>query len=126
MRLRFFSFHLDALGFAASFLCALHCMLLPVSLSVFPFLSNEILHEPLVEWFFLGGSMILALFSLVGSFRKHRRWLVLLLMAAGFVLITLGLLLNDFQLQEVFLLCSGGLMVAAGHYANWRFSHQHQ
>lgn len=125
MRVRFISLHLDSFGFFASFLCALHCALLPVLLVLLPFASRQLLMGHAVELLLLGLSFMMACVSLVQSYHKHRRRQVLILMFGGFVLVILGLTLMHTQAMEVVLTSTGGLIVALGHYLSWRYTHKH-
>ena len=125
MRARFISLHLDLFGFFASFFCALHCALLPVLLVLLPFASHQLLLKPAVELLLVGLSMLMAGVSLLQSYHKHRRRQVLFFIFGGFMLVILGLTLVPTQGLEVVFTCTGGLMVALGHYLSWRYTHKH-
>ena len=125
MRARFISLHLDAVGFFASILCALHCALLPLLLLLMPMAPLEVLHKPFAELLVVGVSFLIAAVSLGFSFPKHRRNHVPLIMLLGFLTILAAHFTATSEIMELVLTSSGGVLVALGHYANWRYSHQH-
>lgn len=113
---------LDGAGMTASMLCAVHCALLPLVITLLPLWGLEFLAEEWVELFMIGLALIIGVASLGTSFKKHhRRKMPLLLLAAGFGLILLGHFLGSEALEPV-LLPLGGVTIAAAHYVNWRFS----
>ena len=59
------------LGIALSFLCAIHCILMPILLIIFPFLGESMLHDPVLEWVLLFSLIFLGFFSLDHYKRKH-------------------------------------------------------
>ena len=64
---------LDRAGAAASFLCALHCAVMPFVITALPLLGLGFLASEPVEWALLGCSGILGALSLCVGFREHRR-----------------------------------------------------
>lgn len=119
MKNKFFSFHLDFLGFSASVLCAVHCMAIPVVMAVGAFSGLAWISNPWMEAGFIGLSFGIASWSLLQSyFQHHRQYLPLRIVAVGFAL----LLLSRFtgQAWEPFLAALGGIAVAGAHWANWR------
>ena len=96
----------DRLGAMASFLCAIHCALLPFVLTLLPLL----------------GLCMLALTSLIGGYRRHRRPLPLSLALPGLTLLVSGVTFAvdiSIVLHSVMVTC-GGLMVASAHFVNLR------
>jgi len=75
----------DRVGATASFLCAIHCALLPFVLALLPFLGLEFLADHRFERDFVFFACTLALFALVGGYRRHQRPLPLMLASAHFV-----------------------------------------
>ncbi|WP_224999545.1 MerC domain-containing protein [Cesiribacter sp. SM1] len=124
MRARFVSLHLDAFGFFASLLCAVHCALLPLLLVFLPLAQRTYLHSSLAEGILLLGSFAIAAISLRLSYLKHRRKRVLITMLSGFCLISAGIMLAPSMLAELLMTSSGGGFVAIGHYLNWRYTHK--
>jgi len=71
----------DRIGATASFLCAIHCALLPFVLALLPFLGLEFLADHRFERGFVLFACALALVALVRGFRRHQQPLPLLLAA---------------------------------------------
>ncbi|PSR12406.1 MAG: hypothetical protein DA408_07655 [Bacteroidetes bacterium] len=109
--------YLDLFGFSASFLCAIHCMLMPLMLSfglagVLPWL-----HSPFLEWGLILSTLVMASWSLAGSVSRHRQLNPMLLAAAGFgIILTVHLFESTL---EHYLAAVGGALIAYAHYRNW-------
>lgn len=122
MKLYKLSGRLDGAGMVASVLCAIHCALLPLAITLLPLWGLEFLAEEGVELFMIGLACIIGITSLGVSFKKHhRRKMPLVLLSAGFGLILVGHSLGSEGLEPV-LIPLGGFTIAAAHYVNWRFS----
>jgi len=118
----------DRLGAMASFLCAIHCATLPFVLALLPLLGLEFLADHRFERGFVMFACALAMFSLVGGFRRHRRPLSLMLALPGLALLLLGVTLAEnysVVLHSVMVTC-GGLLVAAAHFVNLRTDRLHR
>jgi len=112
----------DRIGAAASFLCAIHCALLPFVLTLLPFIGLEFLADHRFERGFVLFACVLALFALVRGFRRHQSSLPLLLAAPGLALLLLGVTFAETHsiiLHSVMVTC-GGLLLAAAHFLNLR------
>lgn len=114
--------NLDHLGMTASVLCAIHCALVPVFLSILPLLGLEFLANPWVEIAMILVSVALAIFSLLTSYRsKHRRLLPFMILGTGFTFIFAGHFYAAAYLESV-LVPVGGFIVASAHLVNWRLN----
>lgn len=112
----------DRLGAMASFLCAIHCALLPFVLTLLPLLGLGFLAEHGFERGFVLFACMLALTSLIGGYRRHRRPLPLSLALPGLTLLVSGVTFAvdiSIVLHSVMVTC-GGLMVASAHFVNLR------
>jgi hypothetical protein len=116
----FFSLHLDAFGFLASMICAVHCMAVPLLLMISTWGGLQVLNNPSIELTVISISAMLALFLLLPAyFRHHKSPKAILLVAAGFVLIGAGRLGAQHAI-EIILTSVGALLVAIAHYVNWK------
>lgn len=116
----FFTLHIDAFGFTASVLCAIHCMAVPVLLTVSTWGWLEILNDPSIEMTVVVTSALLAIISIVPSyFRHHRSLKAIVLVASGFALIAVGRLQTD-RIAEILFTSIGAAVVGSAHYLNWR------
>lgn len=115
----------DRLGAVASFLCAVHCALLPFVIALLPLLGLEFLADHAFERGFVLFAATLATTTLVTGHRKHRRRLPLMLAVPGLLLLVLGVTVVDLDTQttlhSVMVTC-GGLLVASAHMVNLRLT----
>lgn len=113
---------LDGAGMMASVLCAIHCALLPLVITLLPLWGLDFLGEEWLELGMIALALMLGSFSLgLSFFKHHRRSAPLYLLAGGFALIVGGHFLGQESLEPV-LIPLGGFTIAAAHYVNWRFS----
>ncbi len=117
----------DRFGATASFLCALHCAVLPLLVAILPMLGLEFLADHRFEQGFVIFAVALALTTLLIGFRRHRRRAALLLLLPGVGLLLVGMLItfdHDTQWHAVFV-SLGGTLLACAHWVNLRLSHPH-
>lgn len=121
---RFSSFNLDAIGFSASTLCAIHCALTPLLLTALPLVGIKFLAHPAIESTMIVLSLFIGMASLLQNYRKHHRKITaLLILIAGFALIFAG----HFALPESYAEAAtplGAGAVAISHLVNWRLCKQ--
>ncbi len=124
MKNKFVSFNLDFLGFSASFLCAIHCAVLPILLTFSAMAGLEFLEDPIVEYGMIGLSAVFASLSLISSYKKtHRNNLPLLIVAFGFSFIAMSHV-KDSEVFEAVFMTIGGFSIATAHIINWRLCKQ--
>lgn len=115
---RFFSLHTDFIGFLASFLCAIHCLALPAVLSVGALGGLAWLHHPLLEWGLIVFAVVVASWSLLGTwFRYGGTVHPLVLAGIGFSVLAASRFAHGDA--EHYLTAIGGLLIAGAHYLNW-------
>lgn len=119
---RFLSWHIDFLGFSVSFLCAIHCLLIPVFLTVGVLQSDSIFSHKLVEYIVVPASLLIAAWALYRAFQKHRNATPLILAFTGFITIMVSYLLNQGYFH--YLVGLGGLCIAIAHFYNWKLLHK--
>ena len=114
----------DRVGATASFLCAIHCALLPFVLAALPLLGLEFLADHRFERGFVMFACALALIALIRGFRRHQHPLPLLLAIPGLALMLLGVTWGDgvAPILHSALVTSGGLLLASAHFVNLRRS----
>ena len=136
---------LDKLGATASFLCAIHCAIMPMLIALMPLMALSILASEAAEWVLFGLSAILATGSICWGYKKHKSRVTLAVLACGLALLSAGRILHQhhsnlapqaalaktisnvktheephtFDLYTAFLV-SGGLIVAASHVVNYQ------
>lgn len=114
--------YLDLLGFSASFLCAVHCLVMPLVLSMGLLGGMSWLESAWVEWSFILSTLVLGSWSLVGSLPKHRNMTPILIAGVGFVLIVVLHHAFENTIGHYFS-ALGGVLIAYAHYLNWRLLH---
>ncbi|NND32203.1 MAG: MerC domain-containing protein [Saprospiraceae bacterium] len=117
---RFLGIHLDFLGFIASFLCAIHCAILPLVFSISIFGGLTWIGDPVIELSFLLASFGIATLTLVNGYRKQTiDKLALALFTLGFALLIVSRILPHAHGIELVFAVLGGLIVASAHVYHW-------
>ncbi len=125
MKNSFVALHMDFVGFCSSALCAVHCALTPVLISLIPLSGLQFLSNPMIEYSLIITSIIIASWALFrGYSSQHKDPLPLVVVGYGFLLITLGRFAQA-EWQEIFFSSVGAISVAAAHLVNWIRIKQH-
>lgn len=117
----------DRFGATASFLCAVHCALLPLVIAVLPALGLGFLADHRFERIFIGFASALALTTLVIGFRRHQQFRAFWFLVPGICLLVAGIVV-DFDHASFLhagLVAFGGTLVALAHLTNLRLAHRH-
>jgi hypothetical protein len=113
-------FDADVLGASASFLCAIHCALVPLIITFGLLGGASFLANPLYDVLFIGASMILAFIALVNGYKNHhQRWYPIITAFIGFGLIFLGHLVFHNLVGDAMSVL-GGISIAVAHLLNYR------
>lgn len=114
----------DAVAIALSSLCLLHCLLLPLLLLMLPALAIALHDGPVwahwIHWGLLATALPVSGFALWQGLARHGRFLPLGLAVVGFSVMFLGAMAHHAAIISPALIVSGGLVVAFGHWHNWR------
>ena len=118
---RFFSrLSWDVVGFSASFLCAVHCALLPMLVLFSSYGGDALTHNHTIENAILFFSTVLGTISIIPSFRKHhQKVLPVITFFAGIFVIILSRFQDVLFIETVMTTC-GAITVALSHLINWR------
>jgi hypothetical protein len=117
---------LDTTGVVVSWLCVVHCIVLPFAVALLPLAGLSFLLDESIELMIIAVSVAVAALGLLpGYFRQHGRLRAVILFAAGISLLGLGRAAfeDDLALEVVFLLCGAGLITTA-HLINRRLCRQ--
>jgi len=117
----------DRFGATASFLCAVHCALLPLVIAALPAIGLGFLANHRFERGFIAFASVLALTTLVVGFRRHRQFRAFWFLVPGITLLTAGIIV-DFEHNSTLhaiLVSLGGTLVAISHLTNLRLAHGH-
>ena len=115
----------DRVGFAASFLCALHCALLPVVLALLPAFGLGLGGWVDIDQAFVVFATLLAATTLTLGWRRHRFFRAWALLAPGLAAIWAGAFtpLHDHGILHAVVMTVGGLLLAGAHLLNLRLTH---
>lgn len=111
---------LDSLGIALSGMCAVHCVLSIVLVSVLG-LGGEVLLNPAIHRVGLALAVLVGMVTLGIGVKRHGRMSVLAIGFAGVALMAVGLFVNH-GAQEAAITISGVALVAFAHIRNLRHS----
>ncbi len=97
------------LGSWMSLVCSIHCMLTPIITTALPFAGARFLADERLEAFFLGGSILLALYLMIKDYRQHHNAQPLIILGGAIVLYASAHVLADSNLGHAILSVLGGL-----------------
>jgi len=114
----------DRLAAGLSSLCLLHCVALPIVLGLLPAIASgplEALHGPdWAHWALIVLAVPFSLAALRKGMMRHANPVPAIAALAGFGLVAMGALLHGAGAMEQLATVSGGLVIAAAHWRNWR------
>ena len=119
---------MDKFGTTSSLVCALHCALLPVIISLLPALGVTALAWSGFEWIFVSFATSLGIFSLWLGYRRHRVYRALLFLVPGLLLVWVGVLVPGIHgkvITHAVVMSVGGTLIAVAHLINMRLNHGH-
>lgn len=122
---------LDRYGMALSIVCAVHCALLPIGMSLLAASGLSWLAGPRFEWSIIAGAFVLGSWRLVKSFARHRNPQALILFGIGLAFFAAAKSSwFHFPYQEAWFMVGGGTSIALAHFRNLRLcscchSHAH-
>ncbi len=117
----------DVFGILTAAVCLVHCLALPVLLSLLPSMAfieagHDVTHYLLITWV-----VLFCLFSIIPGYRKHGQKTVLLLMFVGLIMVLTATFHQFLGLDtscEIPLITMGNFLVMAAHMFNRRL-HRH-
>lgn len=118
---QFIGAHIDFFGFLNSFLCAIHCAIFPLLISLGLLESLFWIEHFWLEMTFLFLSIFFASLSLIKSYKAHKRPEALLMVLLGLSCLFVGLNLAHGILQTT-LMTLGGVVIASAHIVNFFFN----
>jgi hypothetical protein len=120
---------MDKCAIMLSFLCVIHCLVLPLLLVVLPSLGVWQLDNEAFHTWLLIAVIPVSLYALTAGVKKHRQYRFLLIGATGIMLLIFAALLGHDLIGESgekILTLLGATLVAIAHWANFgRCKHNH-
>lgn len=117
---------LDAFGAAASFLCALHCLLIPLLVAALPLAGLHVLENHAFDRAFVVIAVVFGGAVIGSGYCVHRWRAVLALYVASTALLVAGAFVLVDQPWHGIVLATGGFLLAAAHVTNRRGVHAHR
>lgn len=115
----------DRAAMAASLLCLVHCLAVPVLIALLPSLLAGVYVPEQIHIAILLFAAPSAAFALTSGWRRHHRWLPPVLGAIGIFCIALGAIPLADAPAELPVTVSGSLLLIAAHLRNWQLRHRH-
>lgn len=111
---------LDKTGAAISWLCAAHCLAMPLLFSFLPLLGISFLMDEGVEYIIIGISVVIALISLLPAyFRQHHKLRTLFLFVSGICFVIFAdILFEENLLWKLLFVLTGAVLITASHFIN--------
>ena len=124
MQIQFVS---DRVAIGLSFMCILHCLLLPALLVLTPsavlaFMGDESIHKLL-----LLAIVPVGIYALLLGYKAHKQWYVMAVVSVGLVLlVSTGIVEHEVlgERGEVLLTLAGSFFIVLGHIQNVRLRKQ--
>ena len=107
----------DNTGACLSFACAIHCMAMPLLVTILPLIGLSFLASEPAELAIIGGAVVLALGSIVWGVRHHRSWRAFLVLVVALAFIATAHIMAE-GIYEVVLHSTGGILLASAHLVN--------
>lgn len=106
----------DITGVCLSFMCMIHCLLLPLLAFILPVIGfSFLLHETTENIIFIG-AILLAIGSISWGLLEHKKWQILiLLIGAIFLFFTSSLITSSY---EIYFHIGIGLLLTISHLIN--------
>lgn len=115
----FRSFNLDTAGFFTSLLCALHCSIMPVVVSLGIIHSSHWLHNGLFDMCIILIGILVAIAAFTKEYRKHKSYLPFTIAAIGFFILIFSMMNHDDPNHFMWSIF-GGMTLAIAHVLNWK------
>jgi len=113
---------LDNIGMTASVLCAIHCAVVPLIITSLPLLGLGFLSNPWFEWGMITFALIIGVCAIgITYIRRRHSLLPMFLLIGGFMIIIAGHMFIT-SWHEAIIVPIGGLLIAAAHFANYKYS----
>ena len=113
----------DKLSITLSTVCAIHCLLVPLLVSLAPSLAVLNLEDEKFHFWMIIGVIPSSIYALTLGCKKHERYQLLLLGLVGLFLLVMALIVEDIGITvvgEQSLTLAGATLLAVGHWFNFR------
>ena len=113
----------DATAITLSFLCAIHCLVLPLVLALLPSMTSSLTDEHFHRWMVVAVIPVSS-FSLVMGWKRHKRYFAIVTGSAGLLLLIFTGYFGEEGLSALWeksLTFLAAVVIAIAHLCNFRF-----
>jgi hypothetical protein len=112
----------DFVGFWVSFVCGIHCVIMPFALGLTPFTNFGLMLNEYFELIVIISSVMIASYAVFSGYNKHKSFQPIVLMVLGFLIIFSTKLIIEDQF-EMIMMPIGALFIALAHLRNHKLIH---
>jgi hypothetical protein len=114
---------LDRVGAIVSWICAVHCLIVPILVASLPLVGLSFLASETTEYFLIGLSVMIGAVSLLPAYyKRHRKIRTLLFFIAGITLvISADIVFEENLVGKIVTIAAGAFCITAAHFINRRF-----
>lgn len=116
-----YKLNLDFAGVLASFICAIHCIAVPLILSLGVVNSGHWVHNHTFDIVVIVIGVIIASLSLLSDYKKHQSYFPILCIVIGFSFLAVGLKFEH-SIYHMIWSVVGSCFVMTAHITNWKLS----
>ena len=116
----------DFIGLSASFLCVLHCILLPICIPIFPLIGLSFINNEFYEALLIVVSLIIAFIAIYKGYKKyHNKLLPIFIYVFVLLFFSAGFLTEKDTLERILHFLATGFLIMT-HYYNWKFTKEYK
>lgn len=116
----------DFIGLSASFLCVLHCILLPICIPLFPLIGLSFINNEFYEILLIAISLVIAFIAIYNGYKKyHNKTLPIFMYGFALVFFSAGFLIENNFFERISHFFATGFLIIA-HYYNWKLTKEHK
>lgn len=123
---------LDKIGLAASVICAIHCAILPLVISVLPLIGMGFMAHGIFDWVMVAIAGIVGYISLIRGHKTHKKHTAICFFVPGIFMVLVSLFIfghmqqcgscsghhhDEFPIHSI-LMALGGILIAVSHFIN--------
>ncbi len=118
-KLNFIKKHSDSIGSTLSFVCLIHCLILPALIATAPFLVFlSFMKTPIAEAIMIALAVLNSVVATTSGFSKHQNYIAPTLLISGSILLLLHYFLHDYVKITEYFIVLGVFIIGAGHILN--------
>lgn len=113
----------DGMALALSSLCLVHCLLLPLAMTLLPLIATMIVLPESLHRVLAVLALPVSAMAIIPAWRRHHIWSALLFAAIGLLLLAIGAFAMKEGAEETVVTVAGATSLAFAHIRNWTARH---